>query len=104
MKMPMATLLRMVSELLKNNNKLVYKNDTIWQKIAEMENGNISFHGFSFACRIFPLQPIYVPKMVVNSQSLPTNIPNLWVSAKTSFIIPEWIKLDWDIPTDIEGI
>ena len=42
--------------------------------------------------------------MVVNSQSLPTNNPNLWVSAKTSFIIPEWIKLDWDIPTDIEDI
>ena len=42
--------------------------------------------------------------MVVNSHSRPTNIPNLWVSAKTSFITPEWIKLDWDIPKDIEGI
>ena len=55
----------------------------IWNDYAYDYRDIISFLGFSYACRIFPLQPIYVPKMVVNSHSRPTNIPNLWVSAKT---------------------
>lgn len=76
----------------------------IWNDLAYDSRDIINFLGFSFACRVFPLQPIYEPAMVVNSHSRPTNIPNLWVSAKTSFVIPEWIKLNWDMANDIEGI
>jgi hypothetical protein len=74
-------------------------NDVVYKFI------NLSrFLGFSFACRVYPLQPSYDPTMVTNSHSRPTNIPNLWVSAKTSFAKPEWISLSWNTPRNIKGI
>ncbi len=60
--------------------------------------------GFSFSCRIFPMQPVYEPSMVVNQYSRPTNLPNLWVSSRTEFESPQWIELCWDQPYDISAI
>lgn len=76
----------------------------IWNEHAQKFRNMSSFLGFSFSCRIFPEQPIYEPSMVVNSNSRPTNMPNLWVSAKTTFEHPEWLALKWDIPCNITGI
>jgi len=76
----------------------------IWNDVAYKFLNLSRFLGFSFACRVYPLQPSYDPKMVINSHSRPTNIPNLWVSAKTSFAQPEWISLSWNTPRNIKGI
>jgi len=75
-----------------------------WNELAYKALNYINFLGFSFVSRVFPLQAIYEPKMVSNQHSRPTNIPNLWVSAKTSFNNPEWISLTWNQPRNIEGI
>jgi hypothetical protein len=76
----------------------------VWNEHAYAFQNISCFLGFSFACRVFPLQPIYEPAMVVNQHSRPTNLPNLWVSSKTSFAESEWIALSWDRPRDIRGI
>lgn len=76
----------------------------IWNDHAFSSQKISSFLGFSFAFRVFPIQPLYEPKMVVNPFSRPTNIPNLWVSSITSFEKPEWIDFAWNIPHAIEGI
>ena len=76
----------------------------IWNDYAYSSQKISSFLGFSFSCRVFPLQPMYEPAMVVNPHSRPTNVPNLWVSAETSFKHPEWIKLNWDEPHDIKSV
>jgi hypothetical protein len=66
---------------------------------------NIScFLGFSYACRVFPEQHVYEPSMVVDQKSRPTNLPNLWVSSRSTFSKPEWIELTWDEPRDISSI
>lgn len=76
----------------------------IWNEHAQKFRNMSCFLGFSFSCHIFPEQPIYEPSMVVNANSRPTNLPNLWVSAKTTFEHPEWLALKWDNPRDISGI
>lgn len=76
----------------------------VWNDYAYNYQKISNFLGFSFACRVLPQQPIYEPKMVVNKYSRPTNSPNLWVSAKTSFKSPEWVNLKWDSSHDIEGV
>ena len=42
--------------------------------------------------------------MVTNSYSRPTNTPNLWVSAPSTFEKPQWLELTWDSPRDIKEI
>ena len=42
--------------------------------------------------------------MVVNPHSRPTNLPNLWVSKKTTFAQPEWIDLKWIKPHEIASV
>jgi hypothetical protein len=75
-----------------------------WNQFA-YENKNIStFLNFSFDCIAYPLQMVYESKMILNPHSRPTNMPNLWVSEKTSFENPEWISLTWDKPREIERI
>jgi hypothetical protein len=75
-----------------------------WNQFA-YENKNIStFLNFSFDCIAYPLQMVYESKMILNPHSRPTNMPNLWVSEKTSFKNPEWISLTWDKPREIECI
>jgi hypothetical protein len=76
----------------------------VWNQFA-YENKNIStFLNFSFDCIAYPLQMVYESKMILNPHSRPTNMPNLWVSEKTSFENPEWISLTWDKPREIERI
>jgi hypothetical protein len=75
-----------------------------WNGHANGSRNISNFLGFSFACRVFPMQPMYEPGMVVNPHSRPTNLPNLWVSKKTLFAQPEWINLEWDEPREIESI
>ena len=75
-----------------------------WNEHAQKFRNMSSFLGFSFSCRIYPAQSIYEPSMVVNANSRPTNIPNLWVSAKSLFKRPEWVELKWDNPRDITGV
>jgi hypothetical protein len=75
-----------------------------WNEHA-IRNKEIScFLGFSYSCRIFPVQPLYESAMVTNLQSRPTHMPNLWVSSKTNFSNPEWIELSWDQPHNISAI
>ena len=50
------------------------------------------------------MQPVYEPAMVVNPHSRPTNQPNLWVSAPSSFAEPEWLELTWDAPRNITDV
>lgn len=76
----------------------------VWNQHAYNSRNISSFLGFSFACRVFPMQLMYEPSMVVNPHSRPTNLPNLWVSKKTLFDQPEWIDLKWEEPHDIAGI
>jgi len=75
-----------------------------WNEHA-VKNKDIScFLGFSYSCRIFPVQPLYESAMVTNLHSRPTYMPNLWVSSKTDFSNPEWIELSWDQPRNISAI
>lgn len=76
----------------------------VWNEHAQSSRDISRFLGFSFACRVFPMQPIYEPRMVINPHSRPTNLPNLWVSKKTTFDQPEWINLEWDEPREIQGV
>ena len=75
-----------------------------WNELAYKSRDISGFLGFSFECRVFPYQPIYEPTMVVNPHSRPTNLPNLWVSSKTTFDQPEWIDLKWDKPHEIASV
>ena len=75
-----------------------------WNERAYRAREISSFLGFSFACRVTPAQSVYEPCMVVNPHNRPTNLPNLWVSAPTSFEHPEFLDLQWDSPNDIVGI
>lgn len=75
-----------------------------WNNRALRARDMSSFLGFSYVCRISPEQPVYKPAMAVNPHSRPTNLPNLWVSAPSSFDEPEWLELTWETPRDISGI
>ncbi len=63
-----------------------------------------AFLNIAHLCTCIPEQPVYQPSMVTNPYSRPTNMPNLWVSAPSTFEKPEWIELTWDSPRDITGI
>jgi len=65
---------------------------------------SVAFLGFLLLAAFFHYNQFMSHRMVVNQQSRPTNLPNLWVSSKTSFERPEWIELLWDKPRDICGI
>ena len=76
----------------------------VWNERAHRARDISSFLGFSFACRVSPAQPLYEPSMVVNPHGRPTNLPNLWVSAPSSFEQPEFLDLAWDTPRDIASV
>jgi FAD dependent oxidoreductase len=76
----------------------------IWNDYAQQHRDISNFLGFSFACRIYPNQAVYEPKLVVNPHSRPSNLPNLWVSGHTAFHEPEWIDLEWDEPRNIASV
>ncbi len=75
-----------------------------WNGHAERVRNLSSFLGFSFICQVSPVQPVYEPGMIANSHSRPTNQPNLWVSASTSFKEPEWLELAWASPRNIASV
>ncbi len=75
-----------------------------WNEHAQRARNLSSFLGFSYVCRPSPVQPVYEPATVVNPYSRPTNQPNLWVSASTSFAKPEWLELTWKTPRDITSV
>ncbi len=75
-----------------------------WNEHALESRDPSSFLGFSYMCRITPQQPVHAPEQVISSCSRPSNLPNLWVSAPSSFAKPEWLALHWDTPRDIAGI
>jgi hypothetical protein len=76
----------------------------VWNERAHRARDISSFLGFSFACRVSPAQPLYEPSMAVNPHGRPTNLPNLWVSAPSSFEQPEFLDLAWDSPRDIADV
>jgi len=75
-----------------------------WNAHAERARDYSGFLNFSFACRVWPTQPVYEPGMVINPHPRPTHLPNLWVSAPTDFMEPEWISLSWDKPSAVSGV
>jgi len=75
-----------------------------WSEYALQFKDMSCFLGFSYMCRTSPSQPIYHPSQIINSNSRPTNTPNLWVSTKTNFENPEWVELEWDQSFAIMGI
>ncbi len=75
-----------------------------WNDRALRARDMSSFLGFCYICRVSPEQPVYEPAMVANPHTRPTNLPNLWVSAPSSFDEPEWLELTWETPRDITGI
>ncbi len=52
-----------------------------------------AFLNIAHICTCIPEQPVYQPSMVTNPYSRPTNMPNLWVSAPSTFKKPEWLEL-----------
>jgi hypothetical protein len=75
-----------------------------WNEYALQFKSHSPFLAFSYACKVWPEQPIYEPQMVVNQFSRPTNLPNLWVSGITDFNQPEWINLEWNQPVAFRRI
>jgi hypothetical protein len=75
-----------------------------WNNYAMRFKEMSTFLGFSYACRIFPAQPLFEPCMVINAHSRPTHMPNLWVSSPTSFEKSEWIELSWEQPQTVKRI
>ncbi len=75
-----------------------------WNGHAEKHAQLSTFLHFGYACRTTPQQAVYSPAMVVNSHSRPTNQPNLWVSAASSFDTPEWVELGWKTPGSISEV
>jgi hypothetical protein len=53
---------------------------------------------------MIPDQPVYQASMVTTPHSRPTHLPNLWVSAPTTFEQPESLDLEWDAPKDIAEV
>ena len=75
-----------------------------WNGHAQRAHELSNFLGFSFACRMTPDQPVYQASMVTTPHSRPTHLPNLWVSAPTTFEQPESLDLEWDAPKDIAEV
>ncbi|MGL5018643.1 MAG: FAD-dependent oxidoreductase, partial [Luteolibacter sp.] len=75
-----------------------------WNDHARNFRAESLFLNFAHACRTTPAQELYGAEMAVNGHSRPTNTPNLWVSAASSFAEPEWISLGWETPRDIAEV
>ena len=75
-----------------------------WNEHARKSTSESGFLNFAYLCRTSPEQAVYGPAMVTNGHSRPTRIPNLWVSATSSFSAPEWIELGWHRPQDIAEV
>jgi hypothetical protein len=81
---------------------LIEQND--WSDYAYRFVDMSAFLNIAHICAAIPEQPVYQPSMVTNPHSRPTNMPNLWVSAPSTFKKPEWLELTWDRPRDITGV
>lgn len=75
-----------------------------WNEHARKSTAESGFLNFAYCCRTSPEQAVYGPAMVTNGHPRPTRIPNLWVSAASSFSAPEWIELGWDRPQNIAEV
>jgi hypothetical protein len=75
-----------------------------WNEHARRSTAESAFLSFAYCCRTTPEQRVFEPASVTNGQSRPTDRPNLWVSADTSFREPEWIALDWQQARSIAEI
>jgi hypothetical protein len=75
-----------------------------WSEYAYQFVDMSAFLNIAHICAAIPEQPVYQPSMVTNPHSRPTNMPNLWVSAPSTFKKPEWLELTWDRPRDITGV
>ena len=75
-----------------------------WNDYARDFKAESLFLNFAHCCRTTPAQDLYGPEMTVNGHSRPTHVPNLWVSAASSFAEPEWIALDWQSPRNIAEV
>ncbi|MGE4550976.1 MAG: hypothetical protein AAEJ57_06265, partial [Opitutales bacterium] len=49
----------------------------------------------SLCFKIQPEQAVYEPANVIQPETRPTHLPNLWISQATDFNYPEWIELRW---------
>lgn len=59
-------------------------------------------HSIAFA--IEPETSAYRPEQVIGGHARPFNGPQLWSSASLHDGEPEWIELEWDVPTRLERI
>lgn len=75
-----------------------------WNDHARKSIPESLFLSFAHCCRTVPAQDLYGAERVINGQSRPTNEPNLWVSAASSFAEPEWIALEWESPRSIREV
>lgn len=58
----------------------------------------------TYCHRIHPQQPVYESANVINPWGRPTNLPNLWSSARTNFRESEWLELSWPQPQQIQAV
>ncbi len=75
-----------------------------WNDHARNFTAESLFLNFAHGCRTTPAQDLYAAEMATNGPSRPTHAPNLWVSAVSSFEVPEWICLSWENPRKIAGV
>lgn len=75
-----------------------------WNDHARNFKAESLFLNFAHVCRTTPPQQLYGAEMAVNGHSRPTNAPNLWVSAASSFDETEWISLSWESPRNIAEV
>jgi hypothetical protein len=55
----------------------------------------------SLCFKIQPEQQVYSGENVIQPETRPTHLPNLWISQPTDFKYPEWIELRWNEPKRI---
>lgn len=75
-----------------------------WNDHARKFTDISRFLQFAYCFQVTPEQCVYEPSTVVGSHSRPSSVPNLWVSAPSSFEQPQWLDLTWDHPQSIESI
>ena len=75
-----------------------------WNDHARKFTAESVFYNFAHACGTTPPQELHGPEMTVNGHSRPTHVPNLWVSAVSSFDVPEWLSLSWQSPKNIAEV
>ncbi|MEY3895744.1 MAG: hypothetical protein RLZZ214_1264, partial [Verrucomicrobiota bacterium] len=75
-----------------------------WNDYARNFKAESLFLNFAHCCQTNPAQELYGAEMAVNGHSRPTHAPNLWVSAASEFVEPEWISLNWESPKNITEV